>query len=88
LVDEESECGGVDRFERLEELGIGQGVPGKVGKNLFTHFNPVEIDACRCDSAPIEREEWPWWNLVGKGVGFLHPTRVSPRPQFPANTVG
>ena len=47
------ELRGVPRCERFEEPGIGQGVPGKIGKDLFTHVEGGQVGTDCGESASV-----------------------------------
>lgn len=52
-LDELSEPGGFFPCECGEEPGIGEGVPGKIAMDLFTHVNPDDIGPRCCESASV-----------------------------------
>jgi hypothetical protein len=52
-LEELPELRGVLLREMIEEPGIGEGIPGKIGKDLFTHVNPCDIGANGFESASI-----------------------------------
>ena len=43
----------VPRCERFEEPGIGQGVPGKIGKDRSRHPNSLDLGSGCSEPAPI-----------------------------------
>lgn len=47
------ELRGVLLREMIEEPGIGEGIPGKIGKDLFTHVNPCDIGANFFEAASV-----------------------------------
>ena len=47
------ELGGVFPRECFDEPGIGEGVPGKIGKSLSTHVNPDDVRSDRRESASV-----------------------------------
>ena len=53
-LEELSELGGILLREIFEEPGAGQGVPGKVGKNLIMHPSSFDLGSDCCEPASTE----------------------------------